>query len=194
MHRRRFSVSCCCFDDQKAADADLTNKEKLDTLAEGTSIGGLLKAYQKFHEILKPKPEAQAVEKKPDVEDVSFATLLRQSKLMQLGDPRGKIVTGTVERVIGEDLYIDFGWKFQCVCKRPAIGGNAYQIGTKVRVMIRSLELSTRFLGATSDLTLLEADCQLLGLLQSGDLSETKERLPSPPEESVSALEKIAAE
>ena len=36
--------------------------------------------------------------------------------------------------------------------------------GSEVLVKIKSLELSQKFLGYDKDLTLLEADCQLLGL------------------------------
>lgn len=42
-----------------------------------------------------------------------------------------------------------------------------YVRGATVKLMIKELELSTKFLGATKDLTILEADCILLGLIHS---------------------------
>ncbi|XP_074596756.1 mitochondrial ribosomal protein S28 [Brevipalpus obovatus] len=105
----------------------------------------------------------------PSDEDVSFDTLLRNSPFMWLGDFEGRIVQGTINRVFDDDLYIDFGGKFECVCKRPR-NGIHYVRGSKVRLRLNDWELAARFLGSSRDMTLMEADCTLLGLISSPSL------------------------
>ena len=49
----------------------------------------------------------------------TFAALMRNCKLTSVGDPVGKIVVGKIYHIVENDLYIDFGHKFGCVCKKP---------------------------------------------------------------------------
>ena len=108
----------------------------------------------------------------------TFASLVRNCKFTMMGDPVGKEVVGRIYHVVEEDLYIDFGYKFGCVCRVPREGRRNFIRGTEVgrkylqhvpwlpqvRLRVNSLELSKRFLGYDQDLSLLEADCTLLGL------------------------------
>uniref|UniRef100_A0A1A9X4S2 28S ribosomal protein S28, mitochondrial n=1 Tax=Glossina brevipalpis TaxID=37001 RepID=A0A1A9X4S2_9MUSC len=136
----------------------LCSQAKTDDPSENNR-SGFAKAFVRHTDALKPPEEP--------VDNETFASLLRKSKLVDLGDPEGKVVRGKIFHVVGDDLYIDFGWKFHCVCTRPVRNSDDYVRGARVRLRVKDLELSTRFLGSSKDLTILEADCQLLGLISS---------------------------
>ena len=51
------------------------------------------------------------------IPEPSFEELLESSPIMKLGRPKGKVVQGKVTHVCGDDLYVDFGGKFEAIVK-----------------------------------------------------------------------------
>lgn len=45
--------------------------------------------------------------------------MFKQSKFVALGDLENKYLIGKIVDVVGDDLYVDYGGKFNCVVKRP---------------------------------------------------------------------------
>ena len=51
----------------------------------------------------------------------TFAKLFKESKFVAMGNLQNKIFVGRIVDVNGDDLYIDYGGKFNCVCKKPLV-------------------------------------------------------------------------
>ncbi|KAI6243806.1 Phosphoglycerate kinase [Aphelenchoides fujianensis] len=94
----------------------------------------------------------------------SFAELFRESKFVKMGDFNDRLVVGKIIHRMGRDVYVDFGSKFNAVCKTPNKAAERYVIGAEVVLRVYDTELSERFLGSKHDLTLLEADADIVGL------------------------------
>lgn len=143
---------------QPKSKSEIDNNKSVSGV-ENKTMSGFGKAFEKFSLLTRKSPL--------DEPDIKFATLLRHSKFMQLGDPQGKVVEGKIIRVVGNDLYIDFGGKFECVCQKPLKNERDYVRGSRVRLRLQRLELSTKFLGATKEITLREADALLVGIVRT---------------------------
>lgn len=50
----------------------------------------------------------------------TFRELLEASPLMKMGRPNGKAVVGIVTNICNDDLYVDFGAKFEAVVKKSS--------------------------------------------------------------------------
>lgn len=165
----RFSSDSTVSNNETDAGTTDNNKVNSSTTAKPKKESTLSK-FVRAVELWDDKYEVDAHSQEPtETEDLkeeqgpSFASMLRNSKLFQLGHPAGRVVVGRIFEVQGDDLYIDFGGKFYCVCKTPQLRPHEYRRGTEVKLLLQDLEMSAAFLGSTKHITLLEADATLIG-------------------------------
>ena len=93
----------------------------------------------------------------------TFQKLLDESLLTKFGRPDNKCLVGKITDVCNDDLYVDFGGKFEAVLKRPEEKSTFYKKGALVRILLRKFEMTGSFLGDARHITLCEADAFLLG-------------------------------
>ncbi|XP_074656104.1 small ribosomal subunit protein bS1m-like [Tubulanus polymorphus] len=135
---------------------------------EPRKVGGFAEAVEKFEQFTDTGRHSLL-----DRQDPDFETLLKNSQLFKLGDVEGRIVIGQIKEIVNDDLYIDFGGKFHCVCKRPKQRSSEFHRGAQVRLKLHDLELTKKFLGSEKHITLLEADATLLGLYKKPSTTTT---------------------
>ena len=93
-------------------------------------------------------------------EELTFAEMFRNSKLVQTVSPVGKKVRGEVIAVVDDNVYVDFGCKFHAVMAVPQAKPEFK--GRKVEVLVHDLEITDHFLGDSRDISLLEAEAEFV--------------------------------
>lgn len=75
-----------------------------------------------------------------------------------------QVLVGRIYHTVNDDLYVDIGHKFPVVVQRPRRRRGLFVRGTEVRILVKNLELSEKFLGYEKEMSLCEAEGVLLGL------------------------------
>ena len=99
--------------------------------------------------------------------DAAFGDLFQRSKFATMLDPIGQRVEGEVVAVVKQKIYVDFGFKFHAVVSLPREGSAGYRKGTRVVVRLLNLEITNHFIGDHRDISLLEAEAELVDRLES---------------------------
>ena len=116
------TINVCKYSSMKDGGQDHSNIKNTDqgTIKSEKTLSGLKNTFNMFEKVLQQQQEKSNDDVQVKEADTrSFATMVRESNLIGIGDPNGRIISGKIIEVVDEDLYIDFGGKFHCVCKKP---------------------------------------------------------------------------
>lgn len=126
------------------------------------------KEFEETADTSQTDPEVFEDEENVPVEtQPKFLEVLRESNWMKMGDPRKKTFRGIVINRIGNQVYVDYGYKFHGVFKVPeTMEPEQFGTGTKLLVLVKELELTQHFLGEDSLFSLLESEIQFQSLIE----------------------------
>lgn len=130
--------------------------------------------------LVKTRTLSSKLEENSSPSKITFQKLLDDSLLMKFGRPDNKCLVGKITDICNDDLYIDFGGKFEAVLKKPEEKSNFYRKGALVRILLRKFEMTGAFLGDPRHITLCEADAILVGPYSSSfEQYRKQQRSPS---------------
>ena len=111
---------CDASGDKDSENVDgLRSESPGDASTEGPKLTGFAQAFAKHAQVGDGELSGESRGTSPLDDHVPFAELFRNSSHVHVGAAHNQVVFGKIFHVVDDDLYIDFGGKFHCVCQRP---------------------------------------------------------------------------